>query len=707
MLRVSFLAVLLGLLLGGTALRAQEEMEEFDDFDELFLGELLNKVYTASKHEQDIGESPSAVTVITREDIEASGATTIPDLLRLVPGMDVVLCSPFYTSITARLQWNFENNLFLVLVDGREANLELIGWAPWEIQPISLEEVERIEVIRGPASSLYGANAFAGVVSITTRPVSDQPSGWVRLSGGEIASTSFSAGASARIGGWGFSVSGGYDLMGRFSDPRDPGNNTWKLRTYAEYSLSETQRLLIDGGISDGRGITTSAMGSIDFSLALHSLRVAYESDELIGQVYWSHVGAFGGPEAPLEFADVRLAEFVKGTADAHTFDAQLQCTLPKFFDPLLIITGGSARASRISSDDLLDADTFGDITSPHYHQPGIEDWEIRLGAFAHGELEASDWLTITLGTRFDWNNVTGEFLSPRLAAVFEPAKDHFLRASVARAFRKPGFLEYGIHMTVDFPDDSPITGQDRDKFMEFMTRVAGGGDLEHEDVWSFEAGYQGRFLDGRITLSWDLYCNLHRNLIEMRQNIETDPTTGLPDLDESWYRFTNTDRGTNIFGSELSIRYSPAKYVQLTASWVHRQGFDKDTGDFLAELPKNLLTLGGRFRTESGLVGSLYAFSRSELTDLMVENPRGLLQPFLPTKLDHFIVILARIGWRVEVSRLVDLEIGAKLFTPVSPFSGPLFRYHEKGGVRAPSGVVYGGDELRRMVIGYLQGSF
>jgi iron complex outermembrane receptor protein len=695
------------LLLGGTALRAQEEMDEFDDFDELFLGELLNTVYTASKHEQDIGESPSAITVITREDIEASGANTIPDLLRLIPGMDVVLCSPFYTSITARLQWNFENNLFLILVDGREANLELIGWAPWEIQPISLEEVERIEVIRGPASSLYGANAFAGVVSITTRPVSKEPSGWVRLSGGEIASTSFSAGASARIGGWGLAASGGYDLMGRYSNPRDPGNDTWKFRAFAEYSISESQRLLIDGGISDGRGITTSAMGSIDFSLALNSLRVAYESEQIIGQVYWSHVRAHGGPDAPLEFADVRLAEFTRGIAHAHTWDAQLQWTLPKFFDPLLVIVGGSGRASRISSDDLLDADTFSDITSPKYHEPGIEDWEVRLGAFAHGELEATDWLNITLGTRFDWNNVTGEFFSPRLAVVFKPIKDHFFRVNVARAFRKPGFLEYGIHMMVEFPDDSPITGQDRFKFLEFMTRVAGGGDLEHEDIWSFEAGYLGRFLDGRLTLSWDLYCNLHRNLIEMQQDILTDPGTGLPDLDVSSYRFTNTKRGTNILGSEISIRYSPSKYVQLTASWIHRQGFDKDTGDPLVELPKNLLTLGGRFRTESGLVGSLYAFSRSELTDLMVENPRGLLQPFLPVELDHFIMVLARIGWRFEVSRLIDLEIGAKLLLPVSPFSGSLFRYHEKGGVRASSGEVFGGDELRRMVIGYVQGSF
>ena len=145
---------------------ANEEGEIIDEFTFLMEEDIVE---SAARHKQEIGMSPSAITVITREDIEASGATTIPDLLRMIPGMDVVIASRFFTSISARLYWTFENNLYLVLVDGREANVELAGQAPWEFQPISMHDIERIEVIRGPGSSLYGANAVAGVVSITTR----------------------------------------------------------------------------------------------------------------------------------------------------------------------------------------------------------------------------------------------------------------------------------------------------------------------------------------------------------------------------------------------------------------------------------------------------------------------------------------------------------------------------------------------------------
>jgi len=130
-------------------------------------------------------------------------------------------------------------------------------------------------------------------------------------------------------------------------------------------------------------------------------------------------------------------------------------------------------------------------------------------------------------------------------------------------------------------------------------------------------------------------------------------------------------------------------------------------TGRISEKTPKNLFTLGGRFRTDSGLVGSLYLFSRSEFTEGDVENPEGLLAPAHTVYMDNAMLFMGKLGYRWETGKGLDFEIGAKLFTPVSPFSGPLFRYHEKGGVRHPSGQVFGGDELRRMVVGYFQGSF
>jgi hypothetical protein len=122
---------------------------------------------------------------------------------------------------------------------------------------------------------------------------------------------------------------------------------------------------------------------------------------------------------------------------------------------------------------------------------------------------------------------------------------------------------------------------------------------------------------------------------------------------------------------------------------------------------PRNLITLGGRFHTDSGLIGSLYLFSRSEFWDTGVENPSGLLEPPLSQHMDNVFLAMGRLGWRWSVAGGVNLEAGVKLFLPVSPFSAPHFRFHEKGGGISVTGMNYGGVELRRTVTGYLQGSF
>ena len=148
---------------------ADDESAIIDEFT--LLMEDAGIVESAARHRQEIGMSPSAISVITREDIEASGATTFVDLLRTVPGVGVIVSTHAFPATVGRVPWTAENLYFLVLVDGREANIELLGSTPWEAQPISLDDVERIEIIRGPGSSLYGANAVAGVISITTRAI--------------------------------------------------------------------------------------------------------------------------------------------------------------------------------------------------------------------------------------------------------------------------------------------------------------------------------------------------------------------------------------------------------------------------------------------------------------------------------------------------------------------------------------------------------
>jgi hypothetical protein len=167
-----------------------------------------------------------------------------------------------------------------------------------------------------------------------------------------------------------------------------------------------------------------------------------------------------------------------------------------------------------------------------------------------------------------------------------------------------------------------------------------------------------------------------------------------------------------DIFGTELTLRFNLSKRIAFLASWSYREvwrhlqvlGHEVRQSDDTN--PKNLITLGGRFRTESGLVGSLYLFSRSDFTDRSVDNPGGLLQPRLAERMDDVFLVLARIGWRFA-SGGVEMEAGLKLFLPVSPFNAPYFRYYEKGGGTAVDGTPYGGFELARMLTGYLRGSF
>jgi len=364
-------------------------------------------------------------------------------------------------------------------------------------------------------------------------------------------------------------------------------------------------------------------------------------------------------------------------------------------------MAGANARGTWTGSDQYLDAKTFGDPTSPRYHEPGADFWEVRAGAFAHAELSAAEWLTVTGGLRFDYNTTTGVFLSPRLAAVFMPVEDQYIRLGAARAFRKPSLMETHIHFKVNFPDTSPITGNARNAFQEFMTRMAGNSDLINEKLSSFEAGYHGRFLDGRLLVSLDLYYNIYADTSEIVSNIIPDEQ-GLPDLENSSVVWEVVEDDLTIVGAELSARYSLTKNILLQAAWSYREVLEDPKYS-----PKNHIMLGGRFHTEWGLLGSLYAFSRSGFLDWGLNNPEGLLEPLLMMEHKPVVLVLARLGWAGKLASGQEIELGARLFLPVSPFRDPLFNYFERGGGFTATGEHYGGDLLGRMLTLYLRGEF
>ena len=154
---------------------APETGEEESLLDEFALLEeeiAVDEISSASKHRQSIFWSPSSVSVYSREQILSSGATNLPDFLRRIPGFDVFETKGAIPFVGARAMTDVSNNSILLLIDGREEMIEVSGFPVWGAIVASLSQIERIEVIRGPGSALYGANAYAGVVIVTTRPLS-------------------------------------------------------------------------------------------------------------------------------------------------------------------------------------------------------------------------------------------------------------------------------------------------------------------------------------------------------------------------------------------------------------------------------------------------------------------------------------------------------------------------------------------------------
>ena len=298
-----------------------------------------------------------------------------------------------------------------------------------------------------------------------------------------------------------------------------------------------------------------------------------------------------------------------------HTGSGEVQWTVPEFWQPLLLIIGGGGLFSWSTSDDLLDRETYSDITSSDYRQPGISYLEGRAGAFVHAEVTPVDWVTVTGSLRFDYNTATDPEFSPRLATVVQPVAGQFFRAGVTRAFRKPSRMETQMHLMVDFPADSPITGPDRENFQEFMSRAIGNPEVDNEIILSLEAGYLGQFLDRRLQVALDLYFNRLTDLIQIVY--ETVPTPqGLPDLDRTTLQHLNAGQDLDIIGAELSARFDLTESTTLLAAWAHREVFLRSTGKCQNSVPKNLITLGGRFRLDSGLVGNLFLHSRSKFRD-------------------------------------------------------------------------------------------
>ncbi len=431
--------------------------EDVAVYKKLSLEELMNlEVTSVSRRPEKFSDAASALQVITNNDIRRSGASSIPEALRLASNLTVAQISPSEWAISARgFNSNLSNKL-LVMIDGRTVYTPLFAGVFWDVQDTLLEDVDRIEVISGPGGTLWGANAVNGVINITTKSAKDTQ-GLLLLGGGGTELRGFGG---MRYGG-ALSPTLHYRIYAKYFD-RDSslrpdgsdGNDNWSMTQSGfrlDWDASPVNLLTFQGDLYGG---SIEDPGPDDTDVG---------GGNLLGR--WTHTVS---PDSSLivqwyyDRTHRSIANSI--TENLSTYDLDLQHNFIAGERHHFIWGLGY----RWMDDDISNAPTVA-ILPAHLRQDvfsGFIQDEIAL---------VPERLTLTLGSKIEHNDYTGWELQPGMRLAWKVSPKQTLWSAVSRAVRTPSRVDRDLYI----PGNPPFT------FLQ------GGSDFESEKLVAYELGYR------------------------------------------------------------------------------------------------------------------------------------------------------------------------------------------------------------------------
>ena len=580
------------LLLGAIMLTGVAGASDQDGLSEASYLEDVPVVLSAARLAQPLTEAPAAVTVINREMIDASGARQIADLFRLVPGFTVAYQNGYTPSVTYHGLADEFSRRMQVLIDGRSVYVPSIGGVTWSDLPISIDDIDHIEVIRGPASASYGANSFLAVISITTRQASVDKTTALHLAYGEHRIRD----GSVRLGGGSrnldYHLTAGYQQDDGF-DNRYDGQRTRLINARAEYQLGVSDNLEGQIGLSEGRRDNGFAGEVFDpphgKQTGSHFERLRWlhstgDTKEFSLQFYHNyHNSDEDYSSLPIDLSDIDL-----GTVQlplsfdilAERYDLELQVTqtLPH---NLRAVWGGSVRQDQVTAPTYFA--TTDALTIDLYRLFGNLEWHLQPALIAN------------VGAMIENNDITGSNISPRLALNYHLDDRQTLRATISSATRTPTLFEDQANYKLTV---GPIND------LLFLSK----GILESERITSRDIGYlfnwpeRGTALDIRIyhdslskLIRSDYVCNksdiacLEKVLDSNLDNVCLEPGTN------RCYNYQiqkNIDAAT-IRGLEMHLDQRLGAATRVIVGYAYTKITDNDSRDRLERsTPKNNIHL-------------------------------------------------------------------------------------------------------------------
>ncbi len=458
----------------------------FDRYLDMDLAQLMEVTITSvAKKPQTVADTAAAVFVISQEDIRRSGVTSIPEALAMAPGLQVARISASRWSISSRGFAGFTSNKLLVLIDGRSVYTPAYSGTFWDMQNAMLEDVERIEVIRGPGGTIWGANAVNGVINIITKNAKDTEGTLVRAGFGDQEKLMGAARYGGKIGEntFGRLYVTGNDRDGNvLSDSGEDAFDGWHTLQggfRADGSVGSKSEWTLHGDVFKNDGDQIIFPFWVDGPPYLTAQRAALSSSgaNLLG--HWQHQLAGDQRLSTQIYYDYSTRSEDLNLA-FHTLDAELQYET-RLGERNEVTVGTGYRRIKGKNEATFQSD-FPDRTDNLY------------SVFLQDALKLiDDQLVLTLGTKWEHNEFTGNEWQPSGKLLWKPTERHSLWTSIGKAVRTPSIMEHeGRLLLASYP--TPLgTG---------MTVVTGSKDYHSESVLAYEAGYRWQ---QSVNLSFDL----------------------------------------------------------------------------------------------------------------------------------------------------------------------------------------------------------
>jgi iron complex outermembrane receptor protein len=534
-----------------------------ESLKKLSIEELMNvEVTTVSRSVERLGDAAAAIAVVTNEDIRRSGATTIAEALRGVPGLHVAQRDASAWAVSARGFSSVNSEKLLVLHDSRSLYTPLFSGVAWDVQEYLLQDIDRIEVIRGPGATLWGSNAVNGVINIITKHSRDTQDLYMEAGSGSQEEII----AGARYGGK-LGEQGSFRVFGKFSEregtyhPGAQSDDDWRFGQVGFRGDWETQSgdsMMLQGAAYDGD------IGRIAPSITV--IGRPGPSGDLEAGVSGGHVLAYWRRQLN-ENDRVRARVYYDHTRRND----------PSYIDELdtidLDVQHGFLLATRhqiLWGLNYRHTDNFNEGKGIFNLVPPSSK-DIVYSGFIQDQIELSETLKATLGTKLEENDFSDLEVQPSVRLAWRISPDHTLWSAISRAVRVPTRFERDIAVDVSDPAVDPLI------------RLQGNRDFESEELIAYEAGYRWSPMSN-LSLDLATFYNRYDKLSSLEIGTPfVDPESGrtiVPVLNQNLSE-------ADSHGLEALVTFAPRDNWRLSATYsyldlsIDPHGDDLNRGSF------------------------------------------------------------------------------------------------------------------------------